>query len=55
MFKIMRKLKIVKYDVKDWAKKHFGNIHDKLAKDGHKIDYVEERLLVDPNSHRVNS
>jgi len=55
MFKIMRKLKTIKYDLKDWLKKNFGNIHERMAKNAHKIDYVEERLIVNANSHRFNS
>jgi len=55
MFRIMRKLKSVKYEVKDWPKKHIGNAHDKLAKTAQKIDFVEQRLLSNPNSHIFNS
>ena len=37
-------------------KKHIGNAYDKLAKNALKnIDYVEERLLSNPTSHKFNS
>jgi len=55
MFRIICKLKNVKCEVKDWSKKHSGNAYDKLAKNAQKIDYVEERLLSNPEGHGFNS
>ena len=42
------------YNVKDWSKRNFGNINDKLTKNALKIEYVKERLA-NPMSHRFNS
>jgi len=55
MYKIMRKLKLVKLKFKDQSKKHIGNVHDKLSKNAQKIKYVEERFLSNPDSYRFNS
>ena len=55
MFKFVKKLKTIKYEIKDWSKKHFGNLHDKITKNGKKIEYVEERFLLDSNNYRFNS
>ena len=55
MFKLFKKLKIIKYEIKDWSKKQFGNLHEKLTKNATKIDYVEEWLLSNSNSYRFNS
>jgi len=55
MFKIMRKLKIIKYELKEWSKNHFGRFYDKLYLNAQKIDYVDEKLLSDPNTYRPNS
>ena len=55
MFKLVQKLKTRKYEIKEWAKKQFGNIHDKLSKNAVKINYIEDKLLSDPTSHRLNS
>jgi len=42
-------------DDKDWSKKHFGNIRGMIIKNNQKIEYVEERLITDLNSHGFNS
>jgi len=55
MFKLAKKLKMLKYEIKDWLKKQFWNIHDKLAKNTTKIEYVKDKLLADPTSNRLNS
>ena len=55
MFKIMQKLKTAKHNVKDWSKKYFGNIHDKLTRNVQKIEYVEGRLTAQPNSYRFQA
>ena len=55
MFKFAKKLKNLKYEIKDCFKKQFGNIQDKLSKNSAKLAYVEEKLLVDASSHRLNS
>jgi len=52
---IEHKIRCVKYDVQDWSKRYFGNFNDKLTKIAVKIDYMEERLIANPNSHRFNS
>jgi len=55
MFQVSKKLKLVKYEVKDWAKKQFGNFQDKIFMNEQKIEYVERKLLENPNSFRLNS
>jgi len=55
IYRVMRKLRCVKHDVKDWSKRYFGNFNDKLSKNSGKIDHVEERLITNLNSHRFNS
>jgi len=52
MFQILRKLKSVNREVKDWSKRNFGNFNEKLTKNTEKIDNVEERLIANPNSYR---
>ena len=54
MFLIVRKLKCVKNNVKQWAKHQRENIHDKLPKNAKKIDYVEQRILSSPGCFRFN-
>jgi len=55
LYKLVRKLKIVKFELKDRAKKSIGNPYDELSKNAQKLAYVEERLMVNPNSYRFNS
>ena len=55
MIKLMRKLKHIKLETKEWAKKNLGNTYDKLAKNACKIDYVEGKHIQDPNNYRLNS
>ena len=55
MFQFAKKLKLIKHEVKDWSKNHFGNYHDKLSKNEQKIEYVERQLFNSPHSFRLNS
>ena len=55
MYKLMTKLKSVKFEVKDWSKMHIGNAYDKLSINAQKIDYVEQTLLSSTDSYRFNS
>ena len=48
MFKLCKKLRATKHDIKGWYKKQFGNLHERLTKNAQKKDYVEHRLLFDP-------
>jgi len=52
---LVRKLKSVKIELKDWEKKYIGNPYDKLSKNAQKLAYVEERLTANPDSYRLNS
>jgi len=54
MFNLAKKLKVIKYDIKTWSKNHFGNFHEKLIKNRQKIDYVEGKLIANPNSFCLN-
>ena len=45
MFKIMRKLKTVKHDIKDRSKKHFGKIHETRTRNAQKIEHVKGRVI----------
>ena len=55
MFNITKKLKLIKHEVKGWSKNHFGHFHDKLSRNTQKIEYVEDKLLTNHNSFRLNS
>jgi len=55
MFKFTRKLKNVKLELKDSAKSHMDGTYAKLSKNAQKLEYVEERLVVNPNSYKFNS
>ena len=55
MYQVALKLKKVKSELKVWAKNQFGNFHDKITKNEDKIKYVEDKLLAQPNSLRLNS
>ena len=55
MFKFVQKLKRIKNEVKTWAKTHFGNFQEKLKKNTQTIEYVEEQLIQNPASLRLNS
>ena len=54
MFKIAKELKIIKQEVKCWSKNHFGNLHNKLTHNSKRIEYVEVKLLANPESIRLN-
>ena len=51
----MRKMDIIKYDLKSWAKSTFGHIEDKLQHNLNKINYVEEKLIDNPVNFRLNN
>jgi len=55
MFNFAKKLKTIKHKVKGWSKTHFGNLHDKLAKNTQKINYIEDKLLSNLESFWLNS
>ena len=55
MFILVKNLRLIKYAIKEWSKKQFGNIHDKLVKDAARIEYVEEKLLENATNYRLNT
>jgi len=55
MFKIAKKLKLIKHEVKGWSKSHFGNFQNKVAYNMQHIEYVEDKLLSNPDSFRLNA
>ena len=55
MFQMVKKLRAVKFDLRIWAKQHFGNFHLKTTNNEEKIRYVESRLVRNPTSFRLNS
>jgi len=55
MHTLTRKLKNVKWQLKEWAKHHIGNLYDKLSRNAQKLEYVEERLVANPYRYRFNS
>jgi len=55
MLKLAKKLKIIKHEVKGWSKNHVGNLHNKIAHNTQKIDFVEEKLLYNPESFHLNA
>ena len=54
MFNLAKKLKVIKHEVKDWSKTHFDNFYEKLNKNTQKIEYVKDKLTVNPDSFRLN-
>jgi len=55
MFKIAKKLKLIKHEVKGRSKNHFGNFQNKLAHNTQHLKYVEEKLLSNPDSFCLNA
>ena len=55
MFKLVQKLKMLKYEIKGWSKNQFGNLHNKLAHNTKQIEYVEDKILSSPDSFRLNT
>jgi len=54
MFRFIHKLKAIKSSIKPWAKSTFGNFQDKVKRNLDKINYVEEKLMDNPISLRLN-
>jgi len=55
MFKLTRNLKNIKQAVKGWSKNQFGHYQDKITTNMQKIEYVENKLIDNPDSYRLNS
>jgi len=55
MYSFVKKMQTVKFVLKPWAKSKFGHLQDKIQQNLDKINYVENKLLDQPGSHRHNS
>jgi len=55
MFILTQKLKHTKQHLKEWSRKFLGNNHQRLSLNAQKIQMVEEKLINQPDSHRLNS
>ena len=54
MFKLSQKLKSTKQQIKVWARTFLGNNQQKLLLNSQKIQLIEEKLVSQPNSPRLN-
>ena len=54
MFKVVNKLKRTKIALKDRNKSTFQNFPGKMALNSDTLQYIEDRLMNDPHSHRLN-
>ena len=54
-FRLARKLKCTKTLLKEWYKQHIGHPFDRLQRNYLKLNYVESKLCLNPNSYRLNS
>jgi len=55
MFRFVKKLKAIKNDLKPWAKSTFRHVQEKLQQNSDKINYIEARLIADPESYQFNN
>ena len=51
----MQKLKYVKTQLKIWSKQFSGNTQEKLSQNASKLNMIEEKLLGQPDSPRLNA
>jgi len=54
MLKLAQKLKTTKQHIKVWAKQFLGNNQHQLQLNAQKIDQIEEKLLANLDSPRLN-
>jgi len=55
MYRVAQKLKKMKLDLKTWSKHTFGNFKHKLERNGEKSLEVEQKLILQPHSTRLNN
>jgi len=55
MYKVAHKLKKIKLDLKTWSKRTFGNFRNKLERNGEKFFEIEQKLILQPHSARLNN
>jgi len=55
MFILTQKLKQTKQHLKERSRNFLGNNHERLSLNAQKIQIVEEKLINQPDSHRLNS
>ena len=55
MFQFMLKLRSIKHDLKELSKRYVRNFNDKVMKNVGKIEYMEEKLIVNSTGYRFNS
>ena len=55
MYRVAQKLKKIKLDLKTWSKHTFENFRHKLERNGEKLLEVEQKLILQPHSARLNN
>ena len=55
MFILSEKMKYTKQHLKEWSCNLLRNNHQRLSLNAQKLQIVEEKLMNQPNSHRLNS
>jgi len=54
MFRLTRKLRNIKSELKTWSMSKFSNFRKQVEKETNKLHLVESKLIADPQSHRLN-
>ena len=55
MFRLVQKLKRLKLNLKSWSKRTFGNFKHKLERNAESLLRIEQRLVLQPHSARLNN
>ena len=55
MFRITRKLRAIKCELKGWSSHKFGNLRKQIERNSERLKLVESQLIDNPNSPRLNS
>ena len=55
MFRLAQKLKRLKLDLKSWSKRTFENFKHKLERNAESLLRIEQRLVLQPHSARLNN
>jgi len=55
MFRLTRKLRCIKHDLKAWSIPKFSKFRNQVEKNTTKLHIVESKLIADPYSHRLNT
>jgi len=55
MFQVTRKLNAIKKELRCWSRQVFDNYRSNIEANNAKLQYVQNKLLENPNSNRLNS